>query len=85
MQEEFDTLIQGRTYLLKRLYVADYPLTYHVHVDLRFRHLVFRMQFSRGKWRIIHQDLPYFAWNAEAALGEEISFNERMVKAAEAA
>lgn len=77
MQEEFETVVAERLYLLKRIFVEDLPLTYHIHVDHNDgKHIVFRMRQEPKQWRIVPQFLPQYIIKAQAALRAAIEANE---------
>ncbi|MDB5252700.1 MAG: hypothetical protein JWP27_1869 [Flaviaesturariibacter sp.] len=77
MQDEFNLTVGDETFLLKRMYVPGYPLTYHIHFDDEFRHrYVFRMQLRDSRWKLIASFLPDVVRRCESDLVKAIEENE---------
>jgi hypothetical protein len=78
MKDEFILTVGDETFLLKRMYAAGYPLTYHIHYDDEFRHrFVFRMQLRDRRWKLIASILPDNVRSREEDLVRAIEENEK--------
>lgn len=59
MTRVFKAVVNGATFLLKRMYHPDVPLTYHVHFQHIYQKIVFRIGQLKDKgWYLFPQQLP---------------------------
>lgn len=77
MDEQFETVVDDQTYLLKRIYHEEVPLTYHIHHKADNRLLIFRIGKVKDEWQLLHQNnLPLHVYQAEKGLIKAIRKNE---------
>lgn len=78
MDEQFEAVVDGHTYLLKRIYHEELPLTYHIHHRADNRLLIFRMGLVKDQWQLLQQNnLPLHIYQAEKGLIKAITINEK--------
>jgi hypothetical protein len=77
MKEQFEIVIDNRTYLLKRLFHEDLPVTYHIHLGTGSKTLIFRMRQENNEWKLLpHDFLPDFVFDSEKLIARAVSRNE---------
>jgi len=76
MQEELTAVVNDRTYLLKRIYHSELPLTYHVHFEHNGRPVVFRIRLESSDWKVLPHQLPDYVREDASGLIGAIKENE---------
>jgi hypothetical protein len=77
MKEQFEEVIEDRSYLFKRMYHPELQLTYHIHHKTAIKHIIFRMRKDSNEWKVLPQDqLPEYIYTIEVQLANAIEMNE---------
>ncbi len=80
MDEQFEVEVDGHSYLLKRIYHEELPLSYHIHHYVNNRLLIFRIGQVKDEWQLLQQNnLPLHIYQAEKGLVKAIQKNEGKV------